>query len=45
VKRKATMAKSKHSVAEFSEINQSFLRLVFETITMKEIPPELIQES
>ena len=44
MKRKATMAKSKHSVAEFSEIKQSFLRLVFETITMEEIPPELIQE-
>lgn len=42
VKRKATTAKSKYSVADFSEIKRSFLRSVYETVTMEEIPPELI---
>jgi len=34
--------KSKYSKADFSEVKQSFLRLVVETVTMEEIPPELI---
>ena len=42
VKRKATTAKSKYSVADFSEIKVSFLRLAVETVTMEEIPPGLI---
>ena len=42
VKREATTAKSKHSVADFAEIKRSFLRSVVETVTLEEIPPELI---
>jgi len=34
--------KSKYSKADFSEVKRSFLRSVVETVTMEEIPPELI---
>ena len=39
--KKATTTKNEHSVVEFSAIKQLFLELVFETVTMEEIPPEL----
>jgi len=42
VKRKASTAKSKYSVTDFAEIKRSFLRSVIQTVTMEEIPPELI---
>jgi len=42
VRRKATTAKSKYSMADFSEVKGSFLRSVVETVTMEEIPPELV---
>jgi len=40
-RRKATTAKSKYSMADFSEVKGSFLRSVVETVTMEEIPPDI----
>ena len=42
VKRKATTAKSEHQTAHFAQLKQSFLNDVVTTVTMEEIPPELI---
>ena len=42
VQRRATTAKSKHSIADFSALKKSFLRDVVATVTMEEIPAELI---
>ena len=42
VKRKATTAKSKESVADFLERKQAFLREVVTTVEMEEVPVELI---
>ena len=42
VQRKATTARSKQTVANFAEIKESFLADVVATVTMEEIPPELI---
>ena len=42
VKRKATTAKSKESVADFLERKQAFLREVVTTVEMEEVPIELI---
>lgn len=42
VKRRASTAKSKHSVANFAELKQLFLNDVVTTVTMEDIPPELI---
>ena len=42
VQRKATTAKSKQTVANFSKLKQSFLADVVATVTMEDIPPELI---
>ena len=42
VKRKATEAKSKHTVENFAELKQCFLDDVVATVSMEEIPPELI---
>ena len=35
VKRKATTAKSKYSVADFAEVKRSFLRSAVETVTLE----------
>ena len=42
VQRKATTAISKYSVSNFAEVKKSFLASVVETVSMEEIPPELI---
>ena len=42
VKRKATTAKSKHSIANFAELKQSFLADVRTIVSMEDIPLELI---
>lgn len=42
VKRKGSTAKSKHSITDFAELKQSFLNDVVTTVTMEDIPPELI---
>ena len=42
VQRRATTAKSKHSIDNFSARKKSFLDDVCATVTMEEIPPELI---
>ena len=42
VHRKATTSKSKHTVANFAELKKAFLADVTTTVTMEEIPPELI---
>ena len=42
LRRKVTTAKNKYNVADFSAVKGSFLRSVVETVTMEEIPPELI---
>ena len=42
VQRKATTAKSKQSEADFSMLKKSFLADVFTTVTMEDVPPELI---
>ena len=42
VKRKATTAKSKHTLDNFDELKQSFLDDVSDTVSMEEIPPEMI---
>lgn len=42
VRRKATTAKSKQSIAEFAELKRSFLADVVATVTMESIPDELI---
>ena len=42
VQRKATTAKSKHLIANFSELKKSFLADVVATVAMEEIPAELI---
>ena len=42
VQRKATTARSKHTIANFNEQKESFLTDVVTTVTMEEIPPDLI---
>ena len=42
VQRKATTAKSRHSVENLSELKKSFLEEVCNTVVMEEIPKELI---
>ena len=42
VQRKATTAKGKHTITNFSELKKSFLEDVVTTVTMEEIPAELI---
>ena len=42
VQRKATTARSKHTIANFNELKESFLTDVVTTVTMEEIPPDLI---
>ena len=42
VQRKATTAKSKQSNADFAMLKKSFLEDVFTTVTMEDVPPELI---
>ena len=42
VQRKATTAKSKQTVANFTDLKEAFLADVVATVTMEEIPPELI---
>ena len=42
VQRKATTAKSRESKANFAELKKTFLADIVATITMEEIPPELI---
>ena len=42
VQRKATTSKSKETQAQFAEFKKSFLRDVVATVTMEEVPPELI---
>ena len=42
VRKKATTAKSKHTVQNFAEVKKSFLEEVKATVTKEEIPAELI---
>ena len=42
VKRKATTAKSKQSIADFMERKREFLQEVVTTVRMEDIPAELI---
>ena len=42
VQRKATTSLSNYSVSNFAEVKKSFLASVVETVSMEEIPPELI---
>lgn len=42
VKRKATTAKSKQTESDFEAVKKTFLEEVVTTVTMEEIPPELI---
>ena len=42
VQRKATTAKSKHTVANLATLKRQFLADVLATVTMEEIPTELI---
>ena len=42
VKRKATTSKSKYTITNFEAMKKSFLDEVVATVTMEEIPPELI---
>ena len=42
VKRRGSTAKSKHSITDFAELKQLFLNDVVTTVTMEDIPPELI---
>ena len=42
VQRKAITARSKHTIANFNELKESFLTDVVTTVTMEEIPPDLI---
>ena len=42
VQRKATTSKSKHTVQNFAQLKEAFLADVTATVTMKEVPPELI---
>ena len=42
VQRKATTAKSKETDTNFAELKKSFLANVKATVTMEEIPPDLI---
>ena len=42
VRRKATTAKSKYTIADFERVKKTFLDEVISTVTMEEIPPELI---
>ncbi len=42
VKRKASTAKSKYTGSDFEEVKKNFLDEVVTTVTMEEIPPELI---
>ena len=42
VQRKATTAKSKYTAQDFAGLKKAFLAGVTETVTMEEIPPELI---
>ena len=42
VKRKATTAKSKYTLENFAQLKQRFLQDVVATVSMEEIPPELV---
>ena len=42
VQRKATTSKSKHTVQDFAKLKRQYLEDVKATVTMEEIPPELI---
>ena len=42
VRRKATTAKSKYTIADFERVKKTFLDEVISTVSMEEIPPELI---
>ena len=42
VQRKATTAKSKHSVENFAEKKKEFLGDLVATVQMEDIPPELV---
>ena len=42
VQRKATTSKSKHTVADFTQLKKVFLADVAAIVTMEEIPPELV---
>ena len=42
VQRKATTSKSKHTVQNFAQLKEAFLADVTATVTMEEVPPELI---
>ena len=42
VQRKATTSKSKYTVADFAELEKSFLYSVVEIVTMEEISPQLV---
>ena len=42
VKRKATTAKSQYTLENFAELKQRFLQDVVATVSMEEIPPELV---
>ena len=42
VQRKATTSKSKYKPADFAKIKEQFLNDVVSTVTMEEIPPELL---
>ena len=42
VRRKATTAKSKYAIADFERVKRAFLDEVVSTVSMEEIPPELI---
>ena len=42
IKRKATTSKSKYTIANFAELKKSFLDEVVSTVTMEDIPTQLI---
>ncbi len=42
VKRKATTAKSKHTVEDFATLKRSFLDDLTSIVTMEDVPPELV---
>ena len=42
VRRKGTTAKSKHTPADFAAVKKAFLDDIVDTVTMDDIPPELI---
>ena len=43
VQRKVTTAKSKHTIADFTQLKEQFLQDVVATVEMKKILPELIR--